>query len=175
MNFEASATFSLERLPNGMVDASPAAKRRLWEAVEEDCPGLAEACGCYVFTIQAGKGFLPWYVGLAEKRDFRGECLEYHKVNLYSQATVGRKGTPRLVFLAKRTPTGRLAKPSKNGHSDIRFLENILIGIGVAKNPDILNAKGTKFLREMVVPGVINSPRAAPTTEVKVLQRILYR
>jgi len=35
----------------------------------------------------------------------------------------------------------------------------MLIGMALEKNPDIYNVKKTKLLREMKVPGIINSPK----------------
>ncbi len=42
---------------------------------------LAEAVGCYVFSIKGGKSELPWYVGKTEKMNFVRECA-YEFVNL---------------------------------------------------------------------------------------------
>ncbi|MGD9729611.1 MAG: hypothetical protein AB7Q81_12860 [Gammaproteobacteria bacterium] len=128
-----------------------------WEEVNKEEEGLSEAIGCYIFSIRAGKGLLPWYVGLAEKQTFRKECFAPHKLNHYNDAIANRKGTPTLTLIPKFTEGDRFAKPSKNGHRDIQLLETMLIGACLRRNKGLLNAKDTKLLREMVVPGLLNN------------------
>ena len=128
-------------------------KRAFWNAVEETVAGLPDACGCYVFLV----GTRAWYIGKAEKQTFRMECFSAHKLNQYNKALQYVQSVPRLIFLVKITPAGYAAKHSKNGHKDIELLEKLLIGVALRKNPDILNVKDTKLLREMHVPGLINT------------------
>ena len=52
---------------------------------------------------------------------------------------------------------------SKPGNwPDIEYLETMLIGMALRRNPDLLNVQQTRWLREMVVPGVINTRRGKP-------------
>lgn len=53
------------------------------------------------------------------------------------------------------------------------FLETMLIGPTLERNPKLLNIKKTKLLREMKVPAVMNSPRARATREVRELKKAL--
>ena len=69
------------------------------------------------------------------------------------------QGKPYLYFISKLTPTGNFAKPSINGHKATEFLEDILIGMALSKNDQLENTKGTKLLKELVVPGIINTPK----------------
>lgn len=106
----------------------------------------------YVFSIR-GKA---WYVGLAQRQSFRGECFQPHKIMLYGDALDQVSGNASLIFLAKVTNTGRFSKPTKNHYPAVEMLETMLIGYGVRINRKLMNIKGTKFLRSMSVPGVLN-------------------
>jgi hypothetical protein len=130
-----------------------------WEQVEETERG---ACGCYVFALQNGDNIVPWYVGKAEKATFEHRCFDPRHLVLYSLATRDRKGKPLLFLLSRRTPTERFSKPGTKMR-DIMFLENMLIGMALRRNPDLLNVQQTSMLKEMVVPGVINTPQGKPT------------
>lgn len=156
MRFAVYGGYELPRY-NGIVDDSVEAKRSFWEYIEENIEGLPDACGCYVFAAQNR----PWYVGLAEKQSFRRECLTHHKVNIYNKVlTSYNRAAPWLYFIAKLTPaTKSFARPSQNGHSDIVALEKILIGLAIARNSEVANIRGTKFMREMNVPGIINTEK----------------
>lgn len=131
-----------------------------WDRVDSGVEdGLSGAIGCYIFSIRAGKGVLPWYVGLAIKQSFRRECFTSHKLVHYSNAIAGRKGTPLLTLIPKYTPSGKLVRPTGSSHRDVEFLEAMLISNCLRRNKDLSNKKDTKFLREMVVPGLLNTPK----------------
>jgi hypothetical protein len=152
---------------NGLIDLSAEAKRAFWSEVEDACPGLSSACGCYIFVVKAKRGALPWYVGRTTKRTFKGEALGSYQAHHYNFALTNGNGQkvgvkPHLYFLAKETPTGRFAKPSQNSHADIEFLETFMFGIGLNRNGKLRNSKDTRFLKNIVVPGVVNSPRRRP-------------
>lgn len=149
----------IPKLGNGLVDATNQTLSDFWCEVDDQFHyPLSEAVGCYVFSIRAGRGVKPWYVGLAEKQTFKRECFTPHKLNHYNNAIAGRKGTPLLTLIPRFTPTGRLSKPSRNGYRDMQFLENMLIGTCVRRNPELANVRDTKMLREMIVHGFLNNP-----------------
>lgn len=174
MNFTIHGPFELPRLSNRLVDTATASKKNFWAAVRERAQGLPEARGCYVFVIKARNGSLPWYVGLTTKRTFKGEVLGAHQVNHYNHALSQKIGVkPQLFLLAKSTPTGRPPKPSKNVQRDIESLETFLVGIALNRNPKLRNSTGTKFLKRVVVPGVINSPRRPPTKPERAMKAAL--
>jgi hypothetical protein len=145
-------------------------------AVALDGTELRGAVGCYVFSIESGRGILPWYVGRATRQPFHRECFAHHKLTHYHE-TLGlrERGTPRLTLFAKFTPTGRLAKPSseESAHRDVAFLEKYLIGLCIRRNPKLRNIRDAAYLRQMKVPGVINSPRGKPSMGVQALKRLL--
>jgi hypothetical protein len=171
--FSVKGPYEVPRRHNGLVDTTIKAKREFWEEVEADAAQLSEACGIYIFSVKARRGGLPWYVGRTTRRDFRHECLGPHQVNLYNQPMADRRGRPELFLIAKKTPSGRYASPSINTHHDIEFLEDFMIGMALKRNPDLLNARSTAMLKNLVVPGVINTPRRPPTLGERNLREAL--
>lgn len=152
MNFAVYGPFPIIR--NGRNVARDAkTKRAFWEVVDEEDDGLSDACGCYVFVIRNR----AWYVGKAEKQSFSRECFALHKIVQYNDALQEVQGRPSLLLIAKITRGNRFARPSARGHKDIDLLENLLIGAALRRNPRLQNIKRTKHLRQMHVPGVLNT------------------
>jgi hypothetical protein len=165
MKFGVYGAYELPRINGKVIDDTAKSKRTFWDAIDEEIEGLSGACGCYIFAAHNK----PWYVGRACKQSFRKECLAHHKVSAYNHV-LGRyeRAAPWLYLLPKLTPAENFANPSVNGHRDISALEKILIGFALARNEDAVNISGTKFLREMNVPGIINSkPGQSSSTAVK--------
>jgi len=78
---------------NGLIAADKNSLNKFWSRVDDELKvGLPGAIGCYIFSIRAGRGVKPWYVGLAEKQSFRKECFTSHKLNHYNNAIAARKG-----------------------------------------------------------------------------------
>lgn len=157
MRFRVEGPFEIERKPNrlGLFGGS------FWSRVPAS---LRAACGCYVFAVRHGSNYVPWYIGKTERRCFEKECFQPAKANYYNDVLAGRKGTPVLFFIARRTKSGRaFSKPTINSYEDVDYLESMLIGIALDRNPELLNVRKTKLLKEMVVPGIINTPRSSPS------------
>ena len=138
-----------------LVSRSAEDRRALWHLMEADAPGLSEACGCYVFSIRRR----AWYVGMAARQPFCQECFSIHKIDQYNYALQRVSGDPLLHVIAKLTPTGRFASPAAGGYRDIEFLESMLIGMALRQNEDLQNVSGTRFLREMKVPGILRTEK----------------
>lgn len=152
MKFEIYGEFAVPR--NGhLISRAKEHKRTFWDRVEEREVGLSQACGCYVFVIRNR----AWYVGMAEKQSFKQECFALHKITQYNEALAQVNGNPSILLLPKLTPSGLFASPTGRGHADIRLLENLLIGTALGRNPALQNVKGTRMLRDMNVPGFLNS------------------
>lgn len=167
MNFFPHTSIEIPRKSNGHVAADKESVTFFWENVEAQLEqGLAGAIGCYIFSVRAGRGILPWYVGMAEKQSFRKECFTSHKLVHYNDILATRAGTPLLTLVPKYTPGGKLLNPTGNAHRDIKFLERLLISNCLRRNPNVSNARDTKLLREMVVPGLINTPQGKNVTSV---------
>ena len=73
-------------------------------------------------------------------------------------AIADRKGTPLLTLISKYTPGSKLVLPNGGEHRDIQFLETMLISTCLRRNVDLFNVRDTKLLREMTVPGLVNTP-----------------
>jgi hypothetical protein len=170
MKFDVYGGYEIYRKPNrlGIFDKS------FWQRVCQQETHLPDACGCYIFVLQNGHNIIPWYVGKTEKNTFRNECFQATKINYYNDALISRHGKPLLFLVARVTASGKkFSKPTTSGYRDIEYLESMLIGIALERNSNLLNVKKTKLLREMVVPGVINSPQAAPVQAVRDLKNAL--
>lgn len=174
MNFYPYPAVAISKQKNGLIAADKHSLQEFWGKVDSQYDEDASSgVGCYVFSIRAGKGFLPWYVGLAEKQSFRKECFTPHKINHYNNAIAARKGTPLLTLIPKYTPAGALSFPNPKGHKDIQQLEIMLLGNCLTRNKSLLNLRDTKLLREMVVPGLLNSPTGKPANEVQQFKTLL--
>jgi hypothetical protein len=162
MRYSIHGPFEL-KTKNGLVDRSKDGKNNFWAEIENTDLMLPSACGCYLFAIRAAKGIKPWYVGLAAKQSFQRECFTPQKINIYNDVLAGiKKGKPLLFLIAKKTKQDKFVKPCKNGHRDSTYLETLMIGVALEKNPELMNIKKTKFLRGMCVPCLINTPNMKP-------------
>jgi hypothetical protein len=134
------------------------ARDDVFDQAESACRGLSQAHGCYIFSMRAGRGYRPWYVGKAcGKGGFRGECFQAHKLQHYnSVVTKTRRGTPVLHLIARSTRSGKLS--FRNAGQEIEWLERMLIGLALRENPELLNRKDTKYLKDLVVPGILGRP-----------------
>jgi hypothetical protein len=170
MNFDVCGGFEIARKPNrhGVFD------KAFWDQVRMYDASLPDACGCYIFAMKNGSNIVAWYVGKTEKNRFQNECFQATKINYYNDVLASRNGTPLLFFLPRKTGSGKqFSKPTKVGYRDIEFLETMLIGIALERNSALMNVKKTKLLREMHVPGIINSSIGHPSTAVADLRNAL--
>ena len=176
MRFDIHGPFWIERR-NGIIASTATDRREYWEWVDGYVPGLSGACGCYIFTINAGRGRLPWYVGKAERQTFKNECYSAHKIINYTTAIAGRKGTPELFFIPQLTRKGGFRKPTQgqNGRKAIVALESLLIGMALSKNPELQNIKGTRMFRDLEVAGLINSNKKKNAHDAKMLREAMRR
>ncbi len=131
-----------------------------WKEIEDEVPGLATACGCYVLATQTSGGSTatPWYIGKAEKSKFRNESLSSDKISKFNDMLDQKKrAKPMLFLLAQVTPTEKFLRPTANEREAIGELESLLIGMAIKENRHLLNIKGTKMFRELEVIGFLNS------------------
>jgi hypothetical protein len=47
------------------------------------------------------------------------------------------------------------------------------MSLGLNRNEKIMNEKRTKFIREMVVPGILNTGKGQTTSPARVLKKVL--
>jgi hypothetical protein len=171
MIFEPYGPYTLPEVRDEIDDSG---KNSFWDAVREDCTLLPGAVGCYIFATKAAKGFRPWYVGKTERQCFRDETWQVGKLRLYEKVLRRHKGTPVLFLLAKRTPGGKFVKPTKRkkASGSISALEEMLVGVCLQRNPDLLNKMLTRY-RAIYVPGYLNEKPGARTKRAKALARLL--
>jgi hypothetical protein len=170
MKFEPYGPFELKR-SNGGVDRST--KNSFWKSIETEYPSLPNAVGCYVFALKAAKGFKPWYVGKTEKQSFMSETWQPGKLLSYGEVIRKHKGKPMLFLLAKLTPQDKFAKPTKRKIGAVAALEEMLIGICLQRNSELLNKKTTRYLKGLQVPGYLNDSPGARPKNAKALARLL--
>lgn len=174
LNFEIFGAFDIPRLKSDRDEIDTCALIDWW-AGHESRVGmpLGISLGCYIFSMRSGGGTLPWYVGKTEI-SFRQECFQPHKLRHYERIMRNNaKGTPQLTLIANVTPGGKPVKPSKNGHSQIEFLEKYLIMECLRRNDELVNSKNTALLRKIKVPGVVNPARGKPSTEAQELAKLI--
>lgn len=147
MNFQLQKEVEIPKKDNGLVASDKASLNQFWANLNASLGDeFSAGIGCYVFSIRAGRGVLPWYVGLAEKQSFRKECFTHHKINHYNNAIAAPKGTPLLTLVAKYTAGGKLVRPTGGSQRDVRpHLEAMLIGKCLGRNGKLPNVKDTKL------------------------------
>lgn len=175
MKFSIHGPISLGRNSNGKIDRSSHAKNKFLEDAENIEQGLSKAIGCYLFGIKYGDSFKPYYVGMASKTSFLRECFGSHKKVIYNEALDDQYGIPALFLIAKRTKKSKFTKPSKNYLKSLEWLESFLIGICIDKNPKLKNITKTKFLKQLIVPGILNSPKGRSTISEKKFRKAIFK
>ena len=169
IEFSIHGPFEIPRR-DGLITRNIRNRREFWQSIEQKEQGLPDACGCYVFSVHGR----VWYVGKASWQSFKKECFTPHKVMYFNEALHKVTGTPELIFIAHRTPARRFSKPCRQIQNGIEFLEEILIGIALRRNRDLLNIKGTKLLQSMVVPGILNTQKGTgKRMSVRELRKVL--
>jgi len=173
MNFYPYEPIEIPRTEKGLIANGKESMAEFWEKVNEIEDDLSETIGIYIFSVRAGKGNLPWYVGKAEKQTFRKECFTHHKLTHYNHCVAGKRGTPLLTLLPKMTPSNYFATPNGSIHTDITALEKMLIGTCLQKNKGLLNIRDTKLYKDIVVPGYINTPRGGISNSIKGFKHLI--
>jgi hypothetical protein len=106
--------------------------------------------GCYVFGIRASKGVRPVYVGKTWN-SFDKEIFGSHQRDYYNAELAAiRKGMPVIFFIVYPQARG---VPNKEM---IRDVEQFLIQIAVAKNPNLRNVQ-SRGEKKWGIGGVIRS------------------
>lgn len=145
------------------------------DSCNETDAGLSNGIGCYLFVLKIGESYKPYYVGMASQRCFASERLGSHKILIYNEALNDQRGIPAIFLIAKRSKSGKLSKPSKNRDKAISWLESLLIGMCIEKNPKLKNISKTKLLKEMLVPGILNTPKGSTSLDVWKLKKAIVK
>lgn len=152
----------------------PTRKAKVAKVVDREALGgfweyhgdVANRRGCYIFAIRSGRGIMPLYVGKATKT-FRQEVFALHKLEKYGRALADcRKGNAVLFFLVAPASKGA------TNLNTLRELEDFLIQTAVARNPNILNVRGTKR-ENWAIAGVVRGGVGKPSHAARDLRRAL--
>ena len=134
------------------------ALRQFWAEREKDgrSKGLCDAVGVYVWTVTEGAKRIPWNVGIASKRGFKGRFPE--KEATFLRFLAERPDAKIEVYLlARRSKTERFSKTRQTKLND--WLETMLIGSSISVNPELMNSAKSKYLRTTDVDGYLNDKR----------------
>ncbi len=164
MLFDVYGPFELERI-DGRVTSR---QSELWARVRQECARwhhdeteLEKAIGCYAFGLKNGDSLVPWYIGMTiAQRGFRGEILQPHKLDHYNSVLEQRRGVPILFLMPLLTPEWRFSRDRSANKVLIRWVEKMLFGVALKRNPNCRNQRDTKFLREVKIRGVFNHDEA---------------
>ena len=172
VRYDVFGAFEVHRKPSKAgkrtLDFSRHALTSFWEKVDGAVMGLRSGAGCYLFAVRAARGIKPWYVGQS-KGAFEQECFALHKQAIYREVMDDRAaGTPILFLIARMTPTGKLSK--RVPEAEARFVEQRLIHDATNANPELKNSHNTRFVKNLEIPGVLNSPQGQPSEAVKGLK-----
>lgn len=119
---------------------------------------LEQAIGCYAFGLRHGASMKPWYVGMTiAKGGFRREVLQQHKRDHYDEVVKEHRGAPIMFLMPLLTPEGYFCRDRTGNKPLIQWVEKMLFGVALRKNPHCRNQRDTKFLRNVVVHGIFNS------------------
>ena len=142
-------------------------------------PSPATGIGCYMFTL-GRTAIKPWYIGQTRcQAGFRGEVFTDHKLDHYNSAFAGRRGPPQMFFFPLITsnfhdPNWKLSKDRSSTKRLIDWLERTLIGMALARNPDLQNTKDATFLRTVRLRSIIGAgPLGRPHGEVQIARAAL--
>jgi hypothetical protein len=157
-------------LENGCI---PKDLERLWEEVDDAKSGLSDAVGCYILAVKKGSVSMPSYVGKTVRLGFRKEAFQVHKREHYSALGPLKNETVELYLIPRVTDTGKVRKKyDGKGTQDgkIKALEELLIGLAFAKNPELRNVKSKKQIQ---LPGIMNEPSGRRSHEAEMLAELL--
>ncbi len=132
IQFAASVSFVVPTASNqfGKRVVDTKTIRNFWENVGS----VTNKRSSYVFSLRAGRGERPWYVGKAARQVFQKECFTPDKLSKFNPVLSKRKGTPLLRFVFhKKSGRGKWATKA------IHELEGYLIGLAYARNSSLLN------------------------------------
>jgi len=139
------------------------ALKTFWQLREKDSvTGLNGAIGVYVFSVvpDSGQDGIPWYVGRTDKQSFQMR-LSQQDLHFRQVLENAKSGQLQVFFVALMAPSGKkFRKPTRTqGTSHNEWLESALIGSSLSRNRKLVNASKVKFLKTLVVPGYLNSPK----------------
>lgn len=106
--------------------------------------------------MKRGDKLVPWYVGKTNaKTGFYREVFTSHKIQHYTGIIEQKPGwKPHMLLFPLITPSWRFSKAFATDKPLIEWMERTLIGMALAKNPDLYNKRDTALLKNCIVDGV---------------------
>ncbi len=136
--------------------------KEFWKEISE----IADQRGCYVFSLRAGKGEKPWYVGKASVQTLSKECFSLHKIGIYNNVLGDRNGKPRLTFVIpehKKGPWPSLA---------IDEVEEYLIGYAASRNAKLENKRRLPN-QKWSIHGIVPGTQGQPTIQASAFKKLM--
>lgn len=131
---------------------------------------LSGACGIYLFGIGGVEGrkkgtaarSLPWYVGKAERQNFKRECFTHRNLFYFNRSLFKYykgKGAPFLYLLARvEGENDEFSEPaSDKQYWGLKFVEEMFIQLSLSINSELVNKQMTKMIRETSIRGFLNT------------------
>ena len=181
MNFQAWGPFPLD--PDDLLSESPQERKdAFWRFVSAQADrydtipdDLYLAVGCYIFCIEARSKLVPWYVGKTNAASgFYKEILTPHKLNHYRQALEKSRGAGKIILFPLVTST-KISRASKSSGKTIDWLERMLIGMALVRNPELQNKRDTHLLKNVWVEGVFGQQTAGrPNSAAAAAKKALF-
>lgn len=131
------------------------------------CPTFRKI-GCYVFSLKAGKGSKPLYVGKTESQTIFDEAFGHRNKNLVTEALNEQKRGKLQIW----TVTQHSARGPKN-KSAIGEIEKVVTSWAVEKNPNLLNSHNTKKGDSWSIKGVQPSSRGTRSQEATAFRKMM--
>ena len=131
--------------------------------------------GCYVYSIKAGRGFTPIYVGSTTKRTLGEEAFDSDKLlKCLQHITSYKKGSLQVSFIIPKDKFDRNVK-TRRGRCPkkiIEKLEKVLTAVAYRKNKNLINIQN-RCMAEFFIRGALNSEEGRPKKEVAVFKQMI--
>ena len=165
MRFKIYGKFDIPLEEDASNRIDPADVKAFWQQVEQEKPGLPNACGVYIFGIEgrlknkSRKTSMPWYIGKAEKQTFKQECFTHHKLITYNNTFSDHymsKGRPFLYLMVRQDEEEKFSTPTTSEYPGIRFVEKMFIQMGLSVNGGLKNVQNTDAIKTTAIKSVMN-------------------
>ena len=114
-------------------------------------------------------------LGTSAEDGFKSEIFQSHKLNVYNHILHNNRGIPVIFLFPLLTQTNRFSR-SRGGNANlVNWLERMLFGLAIAKNPSCENKQGTKFIRSVSINGVLGPQEAGRPTSHAAEAKKLFR
>lgn len=172
LEFHVSESINVKMEPriNGRVFAQDAV-----QSILKKYKKYADCYGCYVYSVKAGKGFTPIYVGSATRQPLGKEAFGSDKFLKCLQHIASYKNCSlQISFVVPRNKvdsdmdTHRGRCPRKK----ILKMEKILTAIAFRKNNNLINKQNLCF-SDLFINGVLNSDAGRPRKEVSAFKKLM--